>query len=179
MKRKLYSNIKRMTTTFAVCILCVTVSLLVLRLTVFSNMAASRPERTPASSISEPAPDSPSPEQPEGNTGDDDDGEQFPYQINRKIYFARPDSYGNVLILNPETNDYYMSVDILLADSRDSVLFTGFIKPGETLDSAKLNRELPVGIYECVAEISAYDPETLDNLGSLTQEVSLYIGKKP
>ena len=178
MKRKLYSNIKRMTTTFAVCILCVTVSLLVLRLTVFSNMATSRPERTPTAPISESPPNSPSPEQPEDPTGDDG-GEQFPYQINRKIYFARPDSYGNVLIRNPETNDYYMSVDILLADSRDSVLFTGFIKPGETRDSAKLNRELPVGIYECVAEISAYDPETLDILGSLTQEVSLYIGKKP
>lgn len=171
MQRRLYSNIQRMTTVFWVSILCVTLSLLTLRLTVFSDMA---PAAQPAFASGEnPASEDESPQG--GMVG----GESFPYQIRTKIYFSKPDAKGNVLISNPETNKYYMSVDILLADTRDSVLFTGFIKPGEARESMRLTRELKDGVYECEAEITAYDPDTLDEVGSLTQSVTLYIGEKP
>ena len=110
---------------------------------------------------------------------DNGDGQQLSYQINRKIYFAKPDSNGNILVRNSETNEFYISVNILIPETEESLLFTGFIRPGEARDKARLSKEMEEGVYECIAEITAYNPDTLEAIGTLEEPVALYIGEKP
>ena len=170
MKHKLYQNTKRFTRLFCVGIACVTVAVLALRLTVFSDKAV--PVMAGAGSgIITGSPDS------EGGSGT-----SFPYTLNGSVYYASADAKGNVLIQNLSKDQYLMSVDVRLVDSGVSVYFTGFINPGASIDSAKLGPEgqtLEDGVYECTAQIAIYDPETLEPLGSEEQPIHLYIGEKP
>lgn len=167
----LYSNTRRMTTLFCATIVCVTFVMLALRLTVFSDMATAVSAAAP-SPVSTPAPDS------SEITGDG----EFPYNLNGKIYFPKADSKGNVLILNPEGNKYLLNINIMLPETKDSLYYTGNIAPGTFIDTAKLSeagQKLDNGIYKCVAEISAVDPETLIKVASDQKAVTVYIGERP
>lgn len=166
----LYSNAKRMATMFCTAIIFSTVVMLGLRLTVFSDMAVT-------ASVD-------SPKQPEStdiqSVGDADGA--FPYSINAKIYYPSADTKGNVLISNPDTNKYLLSVDIILPDTKVSLYYTGIISPGTSIDSAKLSavgQKLADGVYECTAEISAIDPETMTRVAAENKQVTVYIGQKP
>lgn len=166
----LYSSTKRMTTTFYTSIICVTLVILVLRLTVFSNMATTAPadkKETPSGAL-------------EGSeiSGNSD----FPYQMNGKIYFENSDGYGNVLIQNPDTNNYLLNINIIQPESKDSLYYTGSIPPGSSIENARLSangKRLENGKYECVAEISAIDPEDYRSVQSQEVPVTIYIGEKP
>jgi len=164
-KRKLYSNVKRLTTMFLVCIMAVTACTLTLRLTVFSDIASAETPDTLSTGS-------------DSTTGSGE-GDLFTYQINQKIYFPRPDAMGNVLIRNPETNEYLMSVSIRLPDSKDDLIYTGYLKPGVPYDSASLNVLLEEDVYDCVAEIRAYDLKTNEFKSKLEVPVQLYVGIKP
>lgn len=158
MKRKLYPNIKRMTSLFCVAILCVTVTSVVLRLTVFSEVAATTSTKeeelyTPEETL-------------------------FPYTISRKVQFDTPQSKGSFRIENPETNEFYMTVSIILPQTDENLFYTGFIRPGEGREAAALHIPLPNGVYDCVAEITTFDPDTLEPRGADRQDITLYIGEK-
>ncbi len=161
MKRKLYSNMKRMTSGFCVAIVCVTLTSLLLRLTVFDDMAITA--TAPADETSVVA---------------EEDSELFPYTISRKVYFDTPKSQGDFQIHNPETNKFYMTVTIIKPDTGENLLYTGFIKPGQSREKAALHIQLPEGIYQCVAQITAFDPETLEPSGSEERDITLYVGQK-
>ncbi|WRS26405.1 hypothetical protein U6B65_08560 [Oscillospiraceae bacterium MB08-C2-2] len=165
MKQKLFSNMKRLTSAFAISLLSVTLVVLVLCLTVFKDPQAVAVIGTPSedsSQSSQPAdPDAPN------------------FTLNSKIYFARPDSSGNLLFTNPAENSYKMSVNIILQETDKSVLFTGFVDPGESQEKKKLNVELAEGVYPCIAEITVYDLNTFEPKGTTKAEVTLYIGQKP
>ncbi len=162
MKRKLYPNIKRMTSLFCVAIVCVTLTSLLLRLTVFSELAVTALA----------APDETSLALSEEESG------LFPYTISRKVNFDSPQSQGNFQIHNPETNEFYMTVTIIKPDTGENLLYTGFIKPGQSRDKAALHIQLPEGIYQCVAQVTAFDPETLEPSGNEERDITLYIGQK-
>jgi len=150
-----------MTTLFCFSILCVTLSTLFLRLTVFSDLVIPTGSESSAPSARE-----------------DVEPGLFPYTLNRKINLATPDSRGDFRIHNPETNEHYMTVSIILPSTGENLFYTGFVKPGQTRDSAALHIKLPEGVYECVAEVTAYDPVTLKPRGSEERDVTLQIGRK-
>lgn len=161
MKRKLFPNVKRITTMFSIAIICMTLTTLTLRLTLFSDMAVSA--ASPSTSQAEP-------QEPEQG--------MFPYSLSRNVYFANAQSRGDFRIQNPDTNEHYMTVNIILPSTGESLLYTGFIRPGESREDAPLHIQLPDGTYDCIAEITAYDPETLQPKGSEQREITLYIGEK-
>lgn len=159
MKRKLYSNMKRMTSFFSVAIVCVTLTTLLLRLTVFSDLAAmAAPEAAPTYS--------------EEQTG------LFDYTISSKVTFEAPGAKGDLLILNPDANECYMTVAIIKPDTGENLFYTGFIKPGQGREGATLHIQLPEGVYQCVAQVTAFDSETLESIGSEERDITLYIGQK-
>ena len=161
MKRKLFANIRHVTSLFSVAIICVTLMALMLRLTVFSEMAvmaAANPGRGQGRIISNPEPGF------------------FPYSLSRNVHFATPGSRGNFMITNPATNEFYMTVSVILPETGENVMFTGFIRPGDTLESLPLDIQLEEGIHECIAEITAFDPETLTPRGSEQIPITLHIG---
>lgn len=162
MKRKLYSNMKRMTSFFCVAIVCVTLTSLLLRLTVFSDLAVTVMAAPDESSLT---------------LGAEESG-LFPYTISRKVTFETPHAKGDFQIHNPETNEFYMTVTVIQPDTGENLLYTGFIKPGQSRESAALHIELPEGIYSCVAQITAFDPETLEPSGSEERDITLQIGSK-
>lgn len=161
MKCKLFSNISRMTTGFCIGILCVTLTVLGLRLTVFSDMAAT-PENSTSNLLSSEA-----------------DG----YQMNSKVYFSNAGAKGDVFITNLSAENL-IKVDFVLADDPDTIILsTGLIKPGVLISSTKMNangKKLEDGSYECIAQISAYDPEVLTKpLINAEQDIEVFIGNKP
>jgi hypothetical protein len=149
-----------MTNLFMLGIFCVTLSVLALRLTVFSEMAAPVPNETVSSIV---------------------ESEQGGYKINSKPFFATASSKGDVFISNVEGNAYVINVDITLEENGKSIHSTGFIKPGDSRDSVKLNpvgQELADGLYPCIAEITAIDPENLKPVGSATENIVIQIGER-
>ena len=142
-------------------IVCVTLTSLLLRLTVFSDLAV-----TVAA-----APDETSLALPEEEAG------LFPYTISRKVTLETPEAQGDFQILNPETNEFYMTVTVVLPETGENLLYTGFIKPGQSREKAALHIQLPEGIYQCVAQITAFDPDTLEPSGSEERDITLYVGK--
>ena len=155
MKRKLYSNMRRMTAMFSVAIICVTLTSLTLALTVFGDLAANGSAGAVVERV---------------------ESELFSYTIASRVTFRTPESTGNFRIENPESNEYYMSVSIILPETGQELFYTGFIRPGETRGEAVLHIPLPVGVHECIARVTAYDPETFRERGSEERGITLYIG---
>jgi hypothetical protein len=162
MQQKLYANIKRMTGIFCACIILITATALVSRLTFLSGLAVT----SSSSGVVE------------GGADVNDSGAD--YSINSKIYFPAPDARGNVLITNKESNENYIRVDIRLNASGRSVYYSGDIAPGTPINSARLQgAAMEEGVYECTAIITAYDPITKDKVGEEQIAVAIYIGVKP
>lgn len=142
MKRRLYSNMKHMTTMFCVAITGMTLCTLMLRLVVFNDMVgyATAGDGVMSNSTGDAASDT--------------------YSINTNIRFRTVDAEGDVQIHNPENNEYPITVSIMLADTQDVLVYTGMLQPGESQEKATLNlRDLEEGTYECVAEVRALDPD--------------------
>lgn len=159
MNIKLFPNIKRMTSMFCVGILCVTLSVLTLRLTVFSDMAAA-PQNT-SSLLS---------------------SEQDGYSINSKIYFSSAKGKGDVFISNLEGNKYIIQVSVTPKDKDEAIIATGFLNPGVSIGATRMTpagQKLKDGVYDCVAEISAHNLNDLKKVGSVMVNVQVYIGVKP
>jgi hypothetical protein len=155
-----------MVTAFCTAIAIVTVAILAVRLTVFSDRAAPPESSGPAAEAQRE--DSPL----EG-------GSDFPYSLNANIFFPDSTSAGSVTVINPETNEYLLSVNIILPDTKVSLYYNGSVAPGETVSAAKLSaagQRLINGTYHCVAEISARDPETLKTVASEEKPVTVQIG---
>lgn len=167
----LYVNSRRMVTMFCTAIIFFTVIMLALRLTVFSDMAVT----VSADSTKHAGAANMQAGEIEGNS-------DYSYQINNKIYYPKADAKGSVVVVYPETNTYLLSVDIILPDTKESLYYTGTILPGtvvEKMPLTKAGQKLPDGVYECIAEISAKDPETRFSVATETKKVTLYIGQKP
>ena len=161
MKRKLYSNMRRMTALFSVAILCVTLSALTLRLTVFGDIELGTSGGGGGG----------------GSMVERVENEQFNYSIANRVNFRTPQSRGNFRIENPAENDYYMSVSIILPETGEELFYTGFIRPGESRGENALHLQtLPPGEHECIARVTVYDPETLRPRGSEERPIILYIG---
>ena len=153
MRRKLYSNMKRMTTIFCLAIVCLTLTTLTLRLTVLGDLTGIG--------------SSPGPEEMDSGLS---------YVIARRVNFSSPEAPGDFRIENPGTNEHLMRVSIIDDGTGYEVFYTGLIIPGEGRGAYALHRQLPPGVHDGTARITAYDPVTLRRLGSHEQEITLHIG---
>ena len=156
MKRKLYSNMRRMTTLFSVAILCVTLTALTMRLTVFGDIELGSPGGSAVERV---------------------ESDMFNYIIATRVTFRTPEARGNFRIENPADSEHYMSVSIILPETGQELFYTGFIRPGGSRGEAALHLPiLPPGEHECIARITVYDPETFRPRGSKERPIILYIG---
>lgn len=162
MQSKLYPNMKRMTSAFCLGIVCVTLSVLTLRLTVFSDMASTSARADAPSSILS--------------------NEQDGYKINQTIYFASAGSRGDVFIANLEGNEYWIKVNIISGQTGDAIVSTGFIKPGTDIGKTRMTaagQKLEDGVYDCIAEITAHTEADFKAVGSVEIPVQIYVGVRP
>lgn len=91
------------------------------------------------------------------------------------IEFENGTSEGTAYIENVPSNKYVMKVTITL-DSNDEVVYeSGGIKPDSHIDTIKLTKDLSAGTYPATATFTAYDPETLDEVGQAAAKITIVV----
>lgn len=85
--------------------------------------------------------------------------------MNTSPVFSDGSSEGNLMIVNEEVNNYPQIVKITRNDTGETIYKSGGIPVGSKIEKAKLNVDLPAGVYECTAMFHNVDPETGTSLG--------------
>lgn len=160
MKKKLFSNLKPLTTTFSLAILGITAIMLILSVTAFSDLA-----KKPAGKPSEE------------NTVSTSNA-SVEYTINREIFFSSPESSAEFAIDNPEDSPYDIQVSITRNDNGKKIYGSGALRPGSHIKTAKLQgAQLPEGTYSCTAEVTTYEVGGTKKMESIQVPVTIYIGE--
>lgn|GEM_PF-686469 len=161
-KSKLYANMKRLTTIFCVSILVLTVGILVLRLTVFKEMAAA------------PKLDVEVLVQTRKHASES-------YTMNYQPYFPTVSTPGNLLLESPPGNSKDFTLTIMY--ERDTLIKTTFLHPGDVVETHPMEEnirpKLAKGVYACTATIKVYEPDTRELLDSWEEQVNVYIEEMP
>lgn len=89
--------------------------------------------------------------------------------------FQNGRSEGNVRIQNIAGNHYSIMVRYVRRDTGETILTTKYIDPGYYVENMKLDKSLPKGQYLCVANVDAFDPESLDSVGGTGMEVLITV----
>lgn len=99
------------------------------------------------------------------------------FSINATPYFKTGGSAGNLLIENKEGSRNRFTVEIRLKKGQESVYQSGYVKPGQYIEKAKLTKVLPPGKHKAVAYFKAYDLKEDTYIGQAGAEVTLYVGE--
>lgn len=159
MKRKLYANMRRMTTVFCCGILCVTACVAALRLTVFSDMAV-----VASTANSQYVMD------------------HTNYSLNDTVYFSSATAKGDIFIANLFSENL-IHVQVKVADTGELIMSTGLMNPGSEQPSIRMNptgQKLADGHYACIAEVATYAPDNIKTSIAVEKiPIEIYIGKRP
>lgn len=162
LKKKLFPNLKQFTSIFSIALLVITLLILTLRLTVFSDVSGQKKVENDTADLP-------------GVTLTED--EEIKYTINQEIYFATPDAAAEFNIANPDTSPYDIRVSIARNDNGRTIYISGPLRPGSSISTAKLQgARLPEGTYECTAEVSTYEVGTSTVIESKQIPVTIHIG---
>ncbi len=107
------------------------------------------------------------------------DTQNFFYLLSARPYYKSGSQPGNVLIENTPGNAYPMRVAFLLGEDSRQVYCSGLVQPGWHITEAPLDVELEKGVYPAQAIITVLEPDTMEEMARFTEEITLYIGKKP
>lgn len=99
----------------------------------------------------------------------------FNISIASVIEFDDGASPGTAYIENVPGNRYVMKVAITLDDTDETVYESKGIKPGNYLETIVLDKDLEEGNYAATATFSAFDAESLDEVGKAAAKVTLSI----
>lgn len=93
------------------------------------------------------------------------------------IEFQNGTSPGTAYIENVPSNKYVMKVTITLDSNGDVVYQSGGIKPDSYIESITLTQDLPAGTYPATATFTAYEPDSLDEVGQAAAKITLVINE--
>ena len=99
----------------------------------------------------------------------------FNISIASVVEFADGTSPGTAYIENVPGNRYNMTVEITLDDSGEVVYQSGGLRPDSYIDDITLTKDLDAGTYPATATFTAYDTESLEEVGKAAAKVSLVI----
>ncbi len=91
------------------------------------------------------------------------------------IEFEDGTSPGVAYIENVPSNKYVMRVTITLDDTDETVYQSGGIKPDSYIETIKLSKDLDAGSYPATATFTAYDPDSLEEVGQAAAKITLAI----
>lgn len=97
--------------------------------------------------------------------------------MNPTPVFPDGKSPGNVRVQNIQGNRYAITVTLVRSDTQETILTTNLIDPGYYVEEMKLDKPLPKGKYLCVANVTAYDPESLALIGETGMQVLITVEK--
>lgn len=99
----------------------------------------------------------------------------FNVSIGSVLDFKNAKSKAVANIENIPANRYYMSVDITLDDTGETVYSSKGIKPGQYIDEISLSKALAPGEYPATARFTAYQPETYEVEGHVAVKIYIYV----
>lgn len=91
------------------------------------------------------------------------------------IEFQDGSSPGTAYIENVPSNKYVMRVTITLDSNGEVVYQSGGIRPDSFIETISLTQDLPAGDYPATAMFTAYDPESLEEIGQAAAQVILRV----
>ena len=91
------------------------------------------------------------------------------------IEFENGTSEGTAYIENVPSNKYVMKVTITLDSNNEVVYESGGIKPDSHIDTIKLTKDLEAGTYPATATFTAYDPDSLDEVGQAAAKITIVV----
>lgn len=91
------------------------------------------------------------------------------------ITFENGTSAGTAYIENVPSNKYVLKVTITTDSNGEVVYQSGGIKPDSFIETIKLSKPLAAGNYPATATFTAYDPNTLEEVGQAIARVTLVI----
>ncbi|WP_188208316.1 hypothetical protein [Alkalibacillus aidingensis] len=97
------------------------------------------------------------------------------FRVNSNPYFPESDSKGSLMLENKEENSHGVQVIIEMED--DEVYKSPLIKPGQSIQETKLDKEIEPGEYEAIAYFDTYDLENKKKKGRSGVKINLTIGE--
>jgi len=87
------------------------------------------------------------------------DKSKIHFRMNSHPIFANGRSEGDLYIINPVDNGFYMQVEIYLEETEELIYKTDLIPPNSYIDNDKLSKVLEKGEHKAKAIVLAYDLE--------------------
>lgn len=91
------------------------------------------------------------------------------------IKFENGTSPGTAYIENVPSNKYVMKVTITTDNNGEVVYQSGGIKPDSFIETITLSQPLAAGTYPATATFTAYNPDTLEEIGQAGAKVTLVV----
>ena len=95
--------------------------------------------------------------------------------MNTAPIFDNGKSQGNLMIVNESVNRYPQVVEITRNDNDEIIYTSGAIPVGSKIEAAKLDVDLPAGIYECTAMFYNVDPGNGTRLGCAGASIKVIV----
>ena len=99
----------------------------------------------------------------------------FSYTVKRHLSFDKKTGEGKFGLENPPENNYLMAAELVLSGEDTPICRTGYLKPGQKIDTITLSVLPAAGEYEATVYFCAFDFENLELLGILEETVSLKV----
>ena len=106
------------------------------------------------------------------------DRNAFFYLLNSEVVFDRPSAAGNVMIENTTGNVYDLEASFTLEEGGAEIYHSARLKPGQHVASDRLDVLLEKGVYDVLAIISVYDPDTGDLVETYSENVTVTVNNK-
>ena len=97
------------------------------------------------------------------------------FSINATPAFPDGTSSGNLMIENAEINNNRFTVAIYRSDTGEKVYESGYLDPGQYIESAPLDVDLEPGKYPCTAQFSTYKLSDNTPIGQAAAEITVYV----
>lgn len=95
--------------------------------------------------------------------------------IASQIEFENGTASGTAFIENVPSNKYVLKVTITTDSNGEVVYQSGGIRPDSTIETITLSKPLAAGVYPATATFSAYDPDSLQEVGQAAAKVTLVV----
>lgn len=91
------------------------------------------------------------------------------------INFENSSASGLAYIENVPSNKYVLRVAITIDSTGETVYQSGGLRPNSTIESITLSQPLQKGTYPATATFTAYDPDSLDEVGQASARITINV----
>lgn len=95
--------------------------------------------------------------------------------INSELIFKDGKSAGDIRIENSRNNHYLMVVEFVRKDNNETIYKSGAMEPGNYLEKARLDVDLPAGEYPVAVHFKNYDLKSEEFIGEAIAESVVYV----